>query len=615
MDNINKKICKSDSDCDNNYLCSFDENDLSHYCINNDKNELYYGCLNKNNNNFDYIESNTLDDKLSYNNCINFTRKQTTKDDLSYNYMLFKPKKNLFVDTTTLNIYLKCEDEILSVIPYNDYFIIKCDNNQENCILESKNTLLNFIIQNSKNCTKKIYIEVTHECENEGLKKIQKIPIYIDNYKGIKIDLKCPVDDNNDKFKSKCMAAYFQNNNDLNTNQYTEKNMIDLNKSLYDCDSPIYKIPRLVNNPNKYKKAQDNLTKKEIKKYDNKINKSIEDLKKLKAEKYIILHKIQTGTIITLDEALKKIDKISPNKLISNENDNWKLYKNYDAAQYLFNENNNERKREDNILILYGKVYTIEEAIKVANENNQSFFVWYHNSYELDNFASKLYFINIYAIENDIFDKSNWAIHENVTTGILKFEEFGIFDKISNTANNTVNNFAGEIANLKSSLENERRTISDLRNVIKENEKKLQSVIEEDKKKLQDVIDEDKKILNDLIEKDAKNLQYVIDDDQAKFDDFKKLMKTSIENTTLIKDQYITALDNNINNDNINGNIIKSLNDKITTYGQSINMNNYEYNLNNKILIVLGLIFGVIFSIFIVILVYYVNLLSRPKVN
>ena len=60
---------------------------------------------------------------------------------------------------------------------------------------------------------------------------------------------------------------------------------------------------------------------------------------------------------------------------------------------------------------------------------------------------------------------------------------------------------------------------------------------------------------------------------------------------------------------------LKSLNDKITTYGQSINMNNYEYNLNNKILIVLGLIFGVIFSIFIVILVYYVNLLSRPKVN
>jgi hypothetical protein len=611
MDNINKKICKSDSDCDNNYLCAFDENDLNHYCISNDKNDSYYGCLNNKDNNFNYIESNILDDKLSYNNCINFTRKQTTKDGLHYNYMLFKPKKNLFVDTTTLNIYLKCEDEILSVIPYNDYFNLKCNNDQEECVLESKDSLLNFIIQNSKNCTKKIYIEITHECENEGLKKIQKIPINIDNYKNIKIDLKCPVDDNNDKFKSKCMAAYFQNNNNLNTNQYTEKNMVNLKKSLYDCDSPLYKVPRIVNDSNKYKKLKDNLTKNEIKEYDNKINKSIEDLKKLKAEKYIILNKIQTGTTITLDEAFKKIDKISPSKLLKNENDNWKLYKDYDAAQYLFNENNNERKREDNILIYYGKVYTIEEAIKVANENNQSFFVWYHNSYELDNFASKLYFINIYAIENDIFDKSNWAINENVTTGILKFEEFGIFDKVSNTVNKTVNNFAGEIANLKGNLDNERRTISNLRNVIKENEKKLESVIEENKKKLQAVIEEDKKILNDLIEKNAKHLQYVIDNDQEKFDDFKKLMKTSIENTALIKDQYITALDNNISNDNINGNIITTLDDKITTYGQAINMNNYEYNMYNNILVVLGFIFGIILSIFIVILVYYVNILSQ----
>jgi len=543
MDNINKKICKLDSDCDNNYLCAFDENDLNHYCISNDKNDSYYGCLNNKDNNFNYIESNTLDDKLSYNNCINFTRKQTTKDGLHYNYMLFKPKKNLFVDTTTLNIYLKCEDEILSVIPYNDYFNLKCNNDQEECVLESKDSLLNFIIQNSKNCTKKIYIEITHQCENEGLKKIQKIPINIDNYKSIKIDLKCPVDDNNDKFKSKCMAAYFENNNSLNKNEYTEKNMVNLNKSLYDCDSPLYKVPRIVNDSNKYKKLKDNLTKNEIKEYDNKINKSIEDLKKLKAEKYIILNKIQNGKIMTLDEAIKKIDKISPSKLLKNENDNWKLYKDYDAAQYLFNEGNNERKREDNILIYYGKVYTIEEAIKVANDNNQSFFVWYHNSYELDNFASKLYFIDIYAIQDDIFDKSNWTIHENVTTGILKFEEFN-------------------------------------------NE-------------------------NDENEIENKKLHSIIDSDEIKFDSFKKLMKTSYENTLLMKDQYITALDNNISNDNINGNIITTLDDKITTYGQAINMNNYEYNMNNNILVVLGFVFGIILSIFIVILVYYVNISSR----
>jgi hypothetical protein len=88
-------------------------------------------------------------------------------------------------------------------------------------------------------------------------------------------------------------------------------------------------------------------------------------------------------------------------------------------------------------------------------------------------------------------------------------------------------------------------------------------------------------------------------------------MKTSIENTVLIKDQYITALDNNINNDNINGNIITKLDDKITTYGQAINMNNYEYNMNNNIIVILGFLFGIMLSIFIVLLVYYVNILSR----
>ena len=32
------------------------------------------------------------------------------------------------------------------------------------------------------------------------------------------------------------------------------------------------------------------------------------------------------------------------------------------------------------------------------SENDQNYFVWYHNSYELDDFASKLYFIDIYFV-------------------------------------------------------------------------------------------------------------------------------------------------------------------------------------------------------------------------
>jgi hypothetical protein len=412
MDNINKTICSSDNDCDKNNICSFNEDDLNHYCINNDKSNLYLGCLNNNIKNLDYIESKTISDHSDFKNCIDFTRRQKNKDGYLYNYMIYKPKKNIFVDTNTINIYLKCNEEILSVIPYNDYFNLKCDDLQENCVLESNKSLLNFIVQNTKNCNGKIYLEVVYECENEKLKNHEKINIDIDNFNDIKINLRCPVNQEDDKFKSKCDALFF-NNDEIN------EGTINKSINMYNCNNPVYNIPRIVSDKNIYKKLKDNNTKDEIKNYDNKINQKIEDLKKLKAEKYIKLRKIQTGESITYEEAYQIVNKYSSKKLIDNSSEYWTLFNNYDAAQYLYNDKNNS-----SILKFFGKVYTIDEAKKVADENNQSFFVWYHNSYELDDFASKLYFIDIYNIENDLFDKSNWAKNENVTTAILNFETY-----------------------------------------------------------------------------------------------------------------------------------------------------------------------------------------------
>jgi hypothetical protein len=80
-------------------------------------------------------ESKSNLDHMNYKNCINFSRRQLNNEGLEYNYMVFKPKKNAYVDTSTINIYLKCEDEILAIIPYNDYFNLRCDENRENCIL------------------------------------------------------------------------------------------------------------------------------------------------------------------------------------------------------------------------------------------------------------------------------------------------------------------------------------------------------------------------------------------------------------------------------------------------------------------------------------------------
>jgi len=521
MDN-NIKKCISDSDCDDNNICAFNNNEMDHYCVSNNINDLYYGCIDNNITNIDSVESKSNLDHINYKNCINFSRRQLNNEGLEYNYMVFKPKKNAYVDTSTINIYLKCEDEILAIIPYNDYFNLRCDENRENCILESKESLLNFIVQNSTNCNKKLYLEVIYECENEGIKKNDKIPVYLDNFKDIKIKLKCPIDDNNDKFKSKCEAVYI--NNFDKQNNINE--LIDIKKSLYECKNPVYNVPILTKNINNYKKIKSKYSNLELKDYDNKINEKINDLKKLEAEKYIKLKKIQTGGDVTMEEAYDAINNYSLDKLVNNSKEKWKLYNGYDAVQNLFNDN--ENNNTDNQLIkYYGKVYTIDDAIKVANENEQNFFVWYNNSYELDNFASKLYFIDIYNIDEDIYNKTNWVKHENVTTGILKydFEHF-----------------------------------TDENNV------------------------EDEKLYNTL-------MQSINEQNSANEE---------------LKNSYLNIIQN-LDIKNLNNVIIKNLDDKITQYGQSISMNNYETNINNKIIIALTVILFFIFVILVVVIVFYNN--------
>jgi len=520
MDN-NKKSCLSDNDCDDNSICAFNNNEMEHYCISNNINDLYYGCI-ENIKNIDSVESKSNLDHTNYKNCIDFTRRQINSEGIEYNYMIFKPKRNAYVDTSTINIYLKCEDEILAIIPYNDYFNLRCDENRENCILEGKESLLNFIIQNSKNCTKKLYLEIIYECENEGIKKKEKIPIYIDNFKDIKIKLKCPVDENNDKFKSKCEAVYINNFDKQNETH----SLFDVKKSLYECKNPVYNIPIITKNINNYKKIKAKYSNLEIKEYDNKITEKIKDLKRLEAEKYIKIKKIQTGMDVSYDDAYDIINNYSVDTLVNNSSEKWKIYDNYDAVQNLLNE--------DNLIKYYGKVYTIEDAIKTANENEQNFFVWYNNSYELDNFASKLYFIDIYSIDEDIYNKTNWVKHENVTTCILKYD-FENFTDDTSLIENT------EYQELLKSLEEQK-------NVNKELQKNY--------------IDTIRKV-------DFKNLNY---------------------------------------------SIIKDLNDKITTYGQAISMNNYETNINNKILITLSVVIFLVIGIFIVVITYY-NAKSAGKIK
>ena len=528
------KDCKIDNDCNENYFCSFNDDTLSHSCISNDKSNLYYGCLNKDSSNFqnnkiEVIESKTDIDQKSLKNCIDFSRRQKNKDGFSHNYMIYKQKKDVFVDTTTINIYLKCGEQILSVIPYNDYFELSCVDNQKNCLLVSKPGLKNFIIQNSKNCiSEKLKLEIIYECENESIKKKEDIPIYLDNIQPIKVNLQCPINKNDEQFDGKCLSIY-NDPNDLD-------NIVDINTSMYDCNNPLFKVPRIIDNENDYKKLKYKKSQVEMKNYDNKITDTIENLKKLKAEKYIKIKKIQTGETITLEQAYDIINN-KLNYFTYNNKENWKIFPNYDAAQYLFNDPD-----VNSAIKLYGKVYTLDEALKIATENNESYFIWYHNNYELKDYSSKLFFIDIFSIDNNLFDKENWSQHDNVTTAILKFENYE-------------NEFTEEEENIDNSNNNK---------IIKELKK--------------------------------------LNDDQVKY-------------TNQVINEYQKLINNTTNSNNYDygQDLITNLNNKITTSGQVIDMNNYEIKINNQIITTLQIVLIFIVGIFIVVIAYYSNFFNRIK--
>jgi len=405
--------CQSDNDCKDSKLCSFDKDKLEHYCIDNNIHKLYVGCLDDNiiENS---IESKSLLDKQNYKNCIDFSRRQINNNNgLEYNFMIFKPQKEFFVDTSDIHIYLKCNNKIVVSIPYEDYFILHCDKNKKKCLLESKDTLFNFIKKNSFHClndndnnnkNNSLQLEIHYQCENENIKKIELISLS-SLKKNIKISLKCPIDNNtSQQSKSKCNALYLEDDIQVNSK-----------KNSLECLNPLYKVPIITKNIHNYKKLKGEMTTNELKDYDEKINKKMDEIKKLEAEKYMKLKKIQTNKDISFEEAYTFINQLSINKLLKNSNEKWKIHENYDVLQKINLKNNNDSIK------YYGLVFTIQDAIKIANEKNENFFVWYHNTYELKNYASKLYFIDIYNIQDELFNKKNWSKNNNVSTCILNF--------------------------------------------------------------------------------------------------------------------------------------------------------------------------------------------------
>ena len=402
------KTCRNDNECPNNSYCAFDEKSMKHYCKSNNKNQLYHGCL-EGDIDFENTISNNSNNLENIENCINFSRRQIDKNGIHHNYMLYKKKKISYVDITTINIYLKCGQKNISVLSLNDYFNIECDNNNENCTLVTNKLFRNFVNQNIELCGEQLYLEVNYECFNENINNKEIIPVDPDG-NDIKINLSCPKDKSNDKFNSKCISLY------INPEDMDKFKNINTKKLLYNCPNPVYEIPQIVENTNNYKKLNFKKNNKEINSYDKDIIKKNKELEILQAKKYMKIKKINNNENIPLNKALNEIKN---KKNINDINKKWKLFQDYDALQYL-----NNIPTAQSAIKLYGKVYTIQEAMNISSQLNESFFVYYSNSYELDNYSSNLYFVDIFSIDNDIFDKKNWIKAENVTTGILNFENF-----------------------------------------------------------------------------------------------------------------------------------------------------------------------------------------------
>lgn len=503
------KECINDNDCGKN-ICSFNENDLNHYCIDSNVNTMYYGCLSNNNNN----DNNLISTGINKNNtelkqCIDFSRRQLTEDGFESNFMLYRPKKKVFVDTTTIDIYLKCGEQILIVIPYSDYFTLQCGEDGKICTLESKKQLNNFIKSNSRNCKENLYLEVSYQCENEGIKKVVKIPIMNFNNDKIKIKLACPINVDNAKFKTHCESLF------IDTKKAND--ILDVSTNIDSCSSPVFIVPRLISDVEKYKKIKIKESSDEIKNFDEKIVEKVGDLRELESKKYMKLMKLQHDKDISLEEAREIVDR---NNLGLNFKDRWKTYNDYDGVQNLFLEDEKEK-----LITYYGKVFTLEEAISVASELKQYYFVWYHNSYQLDDYASKLYFIDIYTKNVNLLKKSNWIKYENVTTCILK----------------------------------------DYINYI------LDPEDDDDMNKLKEVFTQS-------------NTNTVTMTDKI---------------NEIVSKNYLT-LSTTINQDLIDG-----LDTKITTYGQMISMNNFETDVNDKILMGMSILLIFMILIFVATIAYF----------
>lgn len=421
---VQVSLCNTDKDCSQGNYCTFNEETLKHQCLPANQKILYQGCLNtKKFNEFNKIESSSPSDHESFDKCIDFSRRQKNSDGLHYNYMIFKNKINSFVDLNTINVYLKCNGELLLVMPTREFFHMKCNDSQKKCTLTPNDTFRTFVESNSKTCGGNLSLDIEYSCENENIQKTMKTPIDLNNLKAIEISLECPVQVDDSKFQSKCIAAYFDTSN---SNPGIQRYLELLDKSIepQDCVQPVYKVPLQVSDVNVYRQLMEQKTTQNIQEYNKMLNKKEEEMIQMKMKQLKIKFKKETQRELDDEEARHMVEANKVEYFESKANCNWKIHEHKNPFG-VHVEENDIRKYGTQV---EGTYRLIEEARNKACELNASMFIWFSNSYDLSNLRNQLFIFTPKQIEEihkefNAKDWAKWAKVNNVHVGLLTTEE------------------------------------------------------------------------------------------------------------------------------------------------------------------------------------------------
>ncbi len=392
---VQTQVCNLDSDCGENKFCSFNSDTLSHECIPKDKKILYQGCLNTDKfNEYDRVESKSKDDQKSLDNCIEFTRRQKNKDGFYYNYMIFKNKKNSFVDVNTINIYLKCNKEVIMVLPSKEFFDMKCSEDQQLCTLIPNKTFEAFVKSNSDHCGGNLSLEIEYGCENENIQTTKHVPIDIKNLKAIKLELKCPIQVNDDRFQSKCIGAYFDNT-DSKAGIWKNLELLDKNIPPEDCVQPVYKVPMLVSDIDVYQQLMSYQNQKKVLDYNQELKEKENELKMAKMKFLKQKYKALTKRAIDDEDALSMVEATTTEYFANSDVDEEDLppcdltYNTYNISI----SSSNLSTLEANSIEVKEEVTSIEKAKSLACELQASAFVWFSQTYNDSQYQKRLFVI------------------------------------------------------------------------------------------------------------------------------------------------------------------------------------------------------------------------------